>query len=317
MVTLADVKAAHPTIAPYIRRTDTVKSQFLSQRLGTNVYLKLELFQKTGSFKSRGAFSKMLCLSSEERARGVVAVSGGNFAQGVAYAGNRLDVHTTIFMPIHTPRNYVEATRCYGAQVELTPDIQAAFDAAEYYQERGLSFLHPYDDPDVMAGNGTIGLELLEDVPHVTDVIVSVGGGGLMGGTTVAVKGLKPQTRVWSVETEGADALAQALQAGRVVQIQPTSLAKTLGAPAVAADALSIAQQHIEQHVLVSDREAYEAQRFLLERAKVLTELASSCTLAAAERLAPGFSSEDHVVLVLCGGNVSLDDLLLYKSRFE
>jgi threonine dehydratase len=317
MVTLADVQDAHTRIASYVRRNDTIQSHTLSQRLNTNVYLKLELFQKAGSFKRRAAFNKMLHLRPEERERGVVAVSGGNFAQSVAYAGRALDVRTTIFMPTYTPHNYIAATRSYGAQVELVPDIQSAFDAAEQYQSSGMIFMHPYDDVAVMAGNGTLGLEVVEDVPQVTDVIVSVGGGGLMAGTTVAIKGVKPETRIWSVETEGADALARALEAQRVVRIQPSSLARTLGAPYIAADALLIAQQHIQQHILVSDREAYQAQRFLLERTKVLTELAASCTLAAANILQANFSPEDHVVLILCGGNVSLDELLLYKSQFE
>lgn len=317
MITLSDIQAANTRISSYVRRTELVKNHTLSKRLGTNVYLKLELFQKTGSFKPRAAFSKMLRLSEEERQRGAVAVSGGNFAQGAAYAGHTLGIHTTVFMPAHTPRNYVEATQAYGAQVELTPDIQAAFDAAEDYKNRGRIFLHPFDDPDVMAGDGTIGLEVIEDVPQATDVIISVGGGGLMSGITTAVKSLKPDIRVWTVETEGADALGRALQAGKVVHIQPTSLAKTLGAPYVAANALAIAQQQVAQHTLVSDREAYEAQRFLLERAKILPELSASATLAAAYKLQSHFSADSDVVLILCGGNVSLDDLAMYKGKFE
>ncbi len=317
MITLRDIEDARTRIAPYVRRTETVQNHSLSQRLGTNLYLKLELFQRTGSFKPRAAFNKMLHLSEEERSRGVVAVSGGNFAQGVAYAGRTLGLRTTIVMPAYTPKNYLDATKSYGAQIELVPDIPSAFDLAEQYQQRGWVAVHPYEDPDIMAGNGTIGLELVEQVPEVTDVIVSVGGGGLMSGVTVAVKSLRPETRVWTVETEGAATLGSALDAGQVVQIQPTSLAKTLGATYVAADALRIAQQHVSQHVLVSDGEAYEAERFLLERAKILTELSAACTLAAAYRLQKHFSSENHVVLVLCGGNVSLDDLVGYKSKFE
>lgn len=316
MITLEDVKDTHTRIAPYIRRTDTVENHSLSQRLGTNLYLKLELFQKTGTFKPRAAFSKMLRFSEEERSRGAVAVSGGNFAQGVAYAGRMLGVRTIIIMPAYTSKNYIEATQSYGAQVELVPDVDSAFDTAAQYQRRGWVFLHPYDDPDVMAGDGTIGLEIIEQVPVVTDVVISVGGGGLMTGVTIALKGLNPQIRIWTVETEESATLGAALQAGHVVRIQPTSLAHTLGATYVAADALLIAQQHVTQHILVSDREAYKAQRYLLERAKILTELAAACTLAAAYKLQGHWSTENHVVLILCGGNVSLDDLVGYKSKF-
>jgi threonine dehydratase len=322
MINLNDIQQAQARIAPYLRRTETVRSQTLSQRLGTNVYLKLELFQKTGSFKPRAAFNKMLLLNEEQRRAGTVAVSGGNFAQGVAYAGRTLGLQTTIFMPAYTPQNYLDATRAYGARVELRPDIQSAFDGADMLRQEGLAFLHPYDDPEIMAGSGGIGLEILEQVPAVTDVFVSVGGGGLMSGVTMALKSLKPEVRVWSVETEGAAALGKALEAGQPVRLVPTSLAKTLGAPVIAADALAIAQQYVTRHTLVTDEEAYRAERFLLERTKILTELSASCTLAAAEKLrkstsGENFTPESHVVLILCGGNVSLEDLVGYKSKFE
>jgi threonine dehydratase len=317
MITLNDVQNARALIAPYVKRTPTERNHTLSERFGTNIYLKLELFQKTGSFKPRGAFNKMLRLSDEEKERGVVAVSGGNFAQGVAFAGKVLGVGTLIIMPEYTPTNYIEATKSYGAQVELLPDVQEAFDMAQEYECQGWNYFHPYDDPEVMQGYGTIGLELLEDVPELSDVIISVGGGGLMSGITVAIKELKPYVRIWTVETEGCDAMAKALQAGRVVQIQPTSLAKTLGAPNVAADALRVAQRLVEDHTVVSDQEAFRAQRLLLERAKIITELAASCTLAVAERLQDCFTNENHVALILCGGNVSLDNLIEYKRLLE
>jgi len=317
MIDLAAIQHAQTRIAPYVRRTPTVASETLSARLGARVYLKLELFQKTGSFKPRGAFNQMLSLDDAARKRGVVAVSGGNFAQAVAYAGKTLGVATRILMPAFTPKNYLDATQAYGAQIELHPDLQAAFDAAAPHRERGFVFLHPYDDPLAMAGYGTIGLELLDEIPALTDVIVSVGGGGLLSGIASAIKARKPDTRVWSVETAGADTLGRALKAGQVVPMKPTSLAKTLGAPVVSATALRIAQTHIAEHLIVSDRDAYRAQRFILERAKVLTELAASCTLAAAEQIQNHFMRDSHVALVLCGGNVSLDDVAAYKKQFE
>jgi threonine dehydratase len=257
----------------------------------------------------------MLSLSQEERARGVVAFSGGNFAQGVAYAGRVLGVSTRMVMPVYTPESYIQATQSYGAQVELVPDISAAIAQVERYRDQGWVYMHPYDDPLVFAGNGSLGLEIIEDVPGITDLIISVGGGGLMTGVVTAVKSLNPSVRVWTVETEGADALALALQAGQVVQITPTSLAKTLGAPYVAAEALALAQAHVTQHIVVTDSEAIKEQQFLLERAKVITELAASCTLAAARRIQEQFSPSDHVVLVLCGGNVSVKTLLEYHSN--
>ena len=315
MISIQDIQEAHLAIEPYIRRTPLLRSSSLSQQLRANVYLKYELFQKTGSFKPRGAFNQMLRLSQEQRERGVIAVSGGNFAQGVAYAGQVLGVRSLIVMPTYTPRNYIEATQRYGGEVLLTPGMPEAFDMLNSYQEQGLTALHAWDNPYQMAGNGTIGLELLEDLPELTDVIISIGGGGLIAGIIVAIKASKPDVRIWGVETEGADTMGQALRAGKVVQIQPASLAKTLGAPYVAADALLLAQQHLEGHILVSDKEAFDALLYLMERAKVITELAASCTLAAAEQLKSKFAESQHVVLLLCGGNTSLENLMAYHRQ--
>jgi threonine dehydratase len=317
MFSYQDVQDARKRTASHIRRTPLYLSQTLSQQLGTNVYIKYELFQKTGSFKPRGAFNQVLQLSQVQKDRGVVAVSGGNFAQAVAYAGQILGIRTRIIMPAYTPNNYIEATKSYGAQVELVPGIPEAFEKAHAYQQQDLVALHPYDNPAMMAGNGSLGLELLEDLPEMTDVFISIGGGGLIAGMMLAIKSVKPQVRIWGVETEGADTLGQALQAGKVVQIKPASLAKTLGAPYIAEDTLTLAQKYLERHILVSDRVAILAEIFLLERLKVLTELAASCTLAAARSLEGFFTEKDHVVLLLCGGNTSLDSLVDYQQQLR
>jgi len=312
MITLQDILEARGLVSPYVRRTTLERQDSLSRRLGTNVYLKLELFQKTGSFKPRGAFNQVLHLTPEQRGRGVVAVSGGNFAQGAAYAGRVLGVRTLVCMPAYTPKNYIAATQSYGAEVELAPTFPEVFTMAQAYQDEGMSLLHPYDNRYQMAGNGVIGLELLDDLPEMTDVFISIGGGGLIAGIMAAIKSLKPQVRIWGVETEGSETLGEALRLGKVVQIHPTSLAKTLGGPYIAEDTLLLAQQHLEGYVLVSDREAFDALLYLMERAKVITELAASCTLAAAERVKDSFSPDDHVVLLLCGGNTSLENLMEY-----
>jgi len=314
MITLDDVQAAARVTAPYIKRTPLVASKTLSDRLGTNVYLKLELFQKTGSFKPRGAFNQMLQLDPEACERGVVAVSGGNFAQAVAYAGSVLGLKTVICMPEYTPKNYIEATQGYGGTIDIAPDLASAFKSVDAYRDQGMAVLQPYDHPNQMAGNGSLALELIEDVPQVTDVFISIGGGGLITGNTVALKALKPDVRIWGVETEGSPTMNEALKAGKVVQITPKSLAKTLGAPYVSAYALEVMQQQLEELILVSDQEAIDAQRFLLERAKVLPELAASCTLAAARKIKDRFGPDDHVVLVLCGGNESLENMMNYPK---
>lgn len=316
MITIDDILAARPRIDPYVRRTPLERSRTLSAELGTHVYLKCELFQRTGSFKPRGAFNQLLALTPEERATGVVGVSGGNYAQALADAGRTLGAPTTICMPDTAPRASVEATRAYGATVELSPTFPEVFARAEALRAAGARVLHPFDDPHQMAGVGTIGLEIHEVLPDVTDVVISIGGGGLITGIAVALEALVPGIRVWGIETAGADAMGAALQAGCVVPFTPTSLARTLSAPYVAEDALSIMRRHAERHVVVSDREAFESARFLLERTKLNTELAASCTLAAARRMRHRFSPDDHVVLVICGGNVSLDDWMTYAQHF-
>jgi threonine dehydratase len=308
-VTLDDIVAAQRRIGPYVRRTALMSSAGVSRRIGARAYLKLELFQKTGSFKPRGAFNKAIESGLRPGDR-VVAVSGGNHAQGVAYAARELGLRATILMPRSTPENYLEAARAYGAEIVLVSDIAQAFDALPAYEREGAVAIHPFDDPLVIAGQGTIGLEIMEDLPEVTDVVVSIGGGGLIAGVAVAIRSIKPAVRIWGVETSGADAMSQAMEAGRPVRLPAiTSIAKTLGAPEVSPRTLELARRYIENVTVVSDAEAVRALRFLLERAKVLTEPAAACTLAAAERLREQLDPHGHAVLLLCGGNIAAADL--------
>jgi threonine dehydratase len=315
LITLDDIRNARERIAGRVARTPLVSSATLSARLGAKVYLKLELFQKTGSFKVRGAFNKALSIAPDRRGRGLVAVSGGNHAQAVAYVAAQIGLPALILMPEKTPRNYIEATRGYGAEVILLPSSTVAFEKIGAYEKDGWTSIHPFDDPLVMAGQGTLGLEIVEDLPQVTDVVVSIGGGGFIGGVATAIKSLRPHTRIWGVETEGADAMSKALAAGHVVQLAAiTSIARTLGAPAASESTLELVRKYVESVTVVPDREAVLALRFLLERAKILTEPAAACTLAAAERLRDRFTPASNVVLVLCGGNTAVDDLCSYQT---
>jgi threonine dehydratase len=301
-----------------LHRTPLVHSAALSSQLGAEVYLKLECLQKTGSFKPRGAFNKLLSLSHDERRRGVVAVSGGNHAQGVAFAARHLGISAVIAMPQTTPANYLEATRSYGADVVLLPDIHAAFQEAQRLCDQGRVLIHPFDDPYVAAGQGTIGLEILDDLPDVTHVYVSIGGGALISGIAAAMRSVKPSVKIIGVETEGADAMAQSLAAGKLVELKAiTSIARTLGAPRVCDFTLSHVQQLVEEVVVVDDSSTAEALFFLLERTKTLVEPAASCCLAAAQRYRPRFTSNDRVVLLLCGGNVSVDSLCDFRRQFS
>jgi threonine dehydratase len=211
-------------------------------------------------------------------------------------------------MPENTPSNYVDAARGYGAEIKFAATAGDAFAKVADYEREGWVYIHPFDDPLVMAGQGTLGLDILEDVPHVTDIVISIGGGGFMGGVATAVKSLKPAVRIWGVETEGADCMSKSLEAGKIVTLEAiTSVARTLGAPAPSERTFALAQRYLEKVTVVPDSDAIGSLKFLLERLKVLAEPAAACTLTAADRLQHNFSPERHVVLILCGGNAPLE----------
>lgn len=314
-LSIDQVRDAQQRIRDYVHRTPLIHSTTLSGELGAATYLKLECLQKTGSFKPRGAFNKLLSLSPEERQRGVVGVSGGNHAQGLAYAARQLGVRATICMPSTTPENYLNATREYGAEIFLTEDIRAAFAAAERYQSEGLVSVHPFDDPWIASGQGTVALEILEDLPDVSRVYISIGGGGLIAGMATALRHANPGIQIVGVETRGADVMARSVAAGELVEMPAiTSIAKTLGAPKASPFTLDHVQSLVDELVVVEDSEAVEAMRFLLERMKILVEPAAGCCLAAARRHAGVIAEDDSVAILLCGGNVSLSDLTRWCS---
>ncbi|MBL8180504.1 MAG: threonine/serine dehydratase [Blastocatellia bacterium] len=308
-----DIRDAAARIKPYVKRTPLERSTSLSERFRANVFVKYELFQRTGSFKARGGFNKLLQLSDDDKTKGVVAVSGGNHAQAVAYVSNALGIDVVIAMPANTPATYLNATRGYGATVELMPNIAHAFSRANELAAAGRTLIHPFDDDDVIAGQGTIGLEILEDVPDVTDVIVSIGGGGLAAGVARAMKETNSSIKMWAVETIGADAMSQAVTAGTPVELPAiTSIAKTLGAPYVTERTLTAIQRDFEGVTVVSDAEAVRELLYIAERLKVIVEPAASATVAAAERLRANFGENSNVVIILCGGNTSITDACGY-----
>ncbi|HMG51487.1 MAG TPA: threonine/serine dehydratase [Inquilinus sp.] len=316
-ITLETIREARARIAPYVLRTPTVPRELLRATLGLPVVAKLELLQHAGSFKPRGAFNAMLSLDEAERAAGVVAVSGGNHALGVAYAARILGLKAILVMPKATPQNYVAGTRAEGAEVVLVDDIAGAFAEAERQGAAGRTMIHPFDDPRVIAGQGTMGLELLEDAPDTTDIIASIGGGGMISGVITAVKALRPEIRIWGVETEGADAMSQALAAGKPVRLPAiTSISTTLGAPSVSERTLAIVRDAVEEVLVVPDAEAVRGVQVLAEQAKVVTEPAAGCTWAAALRLKDRLPRDARVALILCGGNVSLADIERWRARF-
>ena len=315
-VSLAMIEQAAARIAPHVLRTPLLPSRALSELLGTRVSLKYELFQETASFKPRGAFNRLLSLSPEQRARGLLAVSGGNHGKAVAYAAQRLGLRARILMFQATAPSAVAACRGYGAEVELLPTPAEAFARAAELERDGLTFVHPFADPLVVAGQGTLGLEIVEDAPDATDIIASIGGGGMIGGVAAAVKARSPAVRVWGVETVGAEAMSRALAAGAPVQLEAvTSLAATLGAPTVSPLTLDLAQRLVERVLVVPDRDAVTDLLWLLDHCHLLVEPAAACTLSAARLLRERFGPERHLVIIICGASISMDELAAFRAR--
>lgn len=307
--TLADIQEARIRIADRVHRTPSLSSLTFTRQFGVPVFLKAENLQKTGSFKVRGATNAMRRLPADARARGVVTISAGNHAQAAAYAASAEGVRCVVVMPATAVQAKVDATRAFGAEVVLHGSMPEAFAMYERLQhEQGLVPVHPFDDPDVIAGQGTVGLEIAEDVPDVSTVIVPIGGGGLISGITIALRGLGRPVRIIGVEPSGSTAMHSALAAGRPIRLETLeSIADGLGAPAVSERTLRIVRRFVDEVVLVSDAEILEAMRLLLERVKLLAEPAGAAGLAAllAGRARPSGST----AVVLSGGNVDLTRL--------
>jgi threonine dehydratase len=265
----------------------------------------------------RGAFNRMLQLSDDEVAHGVVAVSGGNHGLAVAYAARELGIAATVLMPATTAAGSVRQARADGAEVVILEAIADVFAQAVHEVEAGKVLIHPFDDPAVIAGQGTLALELFEDAPEITDVIASIGGGGMITGVATALRGLDPDIRIWGVETVGADAMTQSLAAGEPVTLATiTSIATTLGAPTVSDRTLTGVQTHVQEVLLLSDEEAVRGIEAFARTAKLLTEPAAGVTWAAALRLRERLPADARVALIVCGGNASLDDIDAWRRRF-
>lgn len=314
-VTLADIESARTRISGHVRRTPSFESPDASARLGRRCALKLEGLQVSGSFKPRGVFNKVLNLSDDDRRRGVVAVSAGNHAIAVSQVAGALGIDALVLMPRITPKFNIDLTTKCGARVELCEDTAEAFRKAEDYERQGRVFIHPYNDPAMIAGHGTMGLELLEDVPELSHVFVSIGGGGFMAGVAAALKAKRPSVKVYGVETTGAATMAAALRAGEPVTIQPKSVARTLSAPFVTPRTLAAAKLFLEEVVLVGDQAVIADVNWLLQTEKLLCEPAGACVLTAAERIAPCLPEEAVIGLVLCGSNLPLEELDSWRRQ--
>ena len=310
-LTLNRLNEARRRIEGMVHRTPLLHSQTLSARIGAPVWLKCENLQKTGAFKVRGALNRLLTLSDEERARGVSTVSAGNHAQAVAWAATSADVSSTVVMMEHASPTKVRASREYGAEVILHGDASAAFHKVqEVSDERGLTFVHPFDDADVVAGHASCGLEILEDLPETGTIVVPVGGGGLSSSIAAAAALSGTEVDVWGVEPTGAPAMHASFSAGQAVQIdQVNTVADGLGPPMAGAINYEILSQHARGIVLVEDSEIVSAMMVLLERTKLLAEPSGAAGLAALLQGKIEVDKERPVVIVISGGNADLDQL--------
>jgi threonine dehydratase len=306
-VTLDDVERARETIAGRLHRTPLLSSATLSRHTGADVHLKAELLQRTGSFKPRGVLNKLASLTDEEKRRGVISISAGNHAGALAYASAVEGIDALVVMWETASPLKIAAARGYGATIDTeAPDIPTAFERLDaLVEETGRTLVHPYDDPLVMAGQGTVGLEILEDLPEVDVVLVQVGGGGLVSGIATAVKGARPDVRVVAVEPERSHALHASLRAGRPVTVEAKSIADGLNGPYAGASCVAVCSALGVETALVSEDELKEGFRFVYARAKLACEVAGAATtaalLAGRVELEPG----DRVAAVVSGGNVA------------
>jgi threonine dehydratase len=305
---LADVVAARERLGDAIYYSPCPHSIMLSALTGQQIYLKLENLQMTGSFKERGALNRIAKLTPEQAARGVIAASAGNHAQGVAYHATKRGIRSVIVMPLTTPLVKVTATRDFGAEVVLhgASYDEAHVEALRLCAEQGLTFVHPFDDPDVMAGQGTIGLELLEQVPQLEAVVVPIGGGGLIGGIACAIKEMRPELRVVGVETAKLPSMQAAVEAGRPVTIDAaTTIADGIAVRRAGDLTLPLVERYVDEIVLVEEDEIASAILMLLEREKTLAEGAGAAALAALLQHRTSLQGANTAVLV-CGGNIDV-----------
>jgi threonine dehydratase len=306
MITLDDVLAARRIIAGRLHRTPLAGSAALSARVGAPIYLKLENWQKTGSFKPRGVLNKIATLSQGERERGLITASAGNHAQALAWAAGSERLPCTVVMPETAPAAKVAATRGYGGAVVFEPTTLTVFNRVhELVAEHGYTFVPPFDDPAIVAGAGTVGLEILDDLPDVGTVVVPIGGGGLIGGVALAIKSRRPEVRIVGVEPEGAAAMWRSRQAGRPVRLERVeTIADGLTAPFAGDLPFALVQQYVDDLVLLSDADIRAAMVLILERCKLLAEPGGAAALAALLSGAVKAPAGLPVVAIVSGGNV-------------
>ena len=310
-LTLDDFVQTRARIAPHIKHTPLLTSQQLSDATGFDVRLKAELFQRVGSYKIRGPLNKFALMSDEDKRRGVVCSSAGNHAQGVALAARIHGIRAVVCMATNATPAKVAATKAYGAEVVLHGNIwdEANEKAKELVRTEGLTYVHPFDDAQLIAGQGTLGLEIVQDWPNVDAVIVPIGGGGLISGVSMAVKGHNPKIRVIGVESSDGPAMQRSVAAGKLETIDCKTIIDGLRVRRVGELNLSVVQRFVDDIVTLPDREIFEAMIWVMERCKLVVEGAAAAPVGALLHGLVKMPAGSRVVAVLSGGNINLDQL--------
>ncbi|EGO62827.1 threonine ammonia-lyase [Acetonema longum] len=308
-ISLEDIKKARETLAGITVQTELAYTNTLSDLTGNRIYLKLENQQRTGSFKLRGAYNKVAHLSAEEKQHGIIASSAGNHAQGTALAGTLFGIPSTIVMPKNAPLTKVKATRGYGANVVLHGTVydEAFAEAQRIQAEKQLTFIHPFNDPLVIAGQGTIGLEILEDLPDVEAVVVPIGGGGLIAGVALAIKTLKPSVKVIGVQTKNMPSMAEAIAQRKIVTCNGSpTIADGIAVKTPGELTFAMIQRYVDDIVTVDEEEIAGAILLLLERVKTIAEGAGAVAAAAVLNRLPGCQNR-KMAAVISGGNIDVN----------
>ena len=308
---LSDFEEVRSRIAQHIKHTPLLTSRQLSERTGYDVRLKAEMFQRVGSYKIRGPLNKFALMPEEQKQRGVVCSSAGNHAQGVALAAKIHGIRAVVCMAENATPAKIAATRGYGAEVVLHGTIwdEANEKAKELVRTQGLTYVHPFDDEQLIAGQGTLGLEIVQDWPEVDVIVVPIGGGGLISGVSMAAKSFNPQIRVTGVESSDGPAMKRSIEAGHLETIECRTIIDGLRVRRVGEINFSVVQRFVDEIVALPDHEIFDAMIWIMERCKLVVEGAAAAPVAALLNGLVNVPSGSRVAVVLSGGNVNLDQL--------
>ena len=310
MINIADIRKAYSNISSNIHRTPISTSTYLSQKFNSNFFFKQELFQKTGSFKIRGVLNKLSSLTSDQLQNGVISLSSGNHAQAVAYGSKIYNISSTIVMPTYSTKSKIEATKGYGAKVIIT-DEDLITVVNEIQKETNATLIHPFDDDHIIAGQGTLGLEITEDMPDIDHIFTAIGGGGLISGICIAMKAHNPKIKIIGIEPEGADGMRQSLEKRKPVTLDSiNTIADGLSAPFIGKRNFEIVQKHIDQLITVSDKEIIETMWLIFERTKLFVEPSAAAGLAPILFDKYKLPINSKAMFILCGGNIDKEKLI-------